>query len=430
MYNEYTGVTTRFLRDDERFILSEEKEMPLVIEAHDSTSAAFLQQFLASNNNKIIEDLANYGAILLRGFAINSDKEFEQTILSLPNFQGISEAFMSENGRTHVGELNYVLHTNSVYKTGGTLYLGGFHTENYYSADVPAYICFYCAEPSTLGGETGIISTEKIYGELDDTIKNKLENCPYFVGQWLVTEVASRYQISPGKVEEVCRNFDLPLVGAENERFILMHKPSVFEHPLTKEKALQINLFELPTLNKELRQCFMQDYPGRTWFWHRFFWRLPTPIFNTVESLAVMGIAFFNSPRNAWKIIHNKLAEFKAKRKNKLSAMNLLKVGSCFSHQDVKKLAKSMRKHYSSCIWQKGDILLIDNRKVMHAGMPGMGHRTIRAIIGNPVQMKYDAAGPGCISGEERSTGTIGAHLLIKKGDTVTGSQVELQTNE
>lgn len=124
MPKEYQGVITRFLHQDERFILSEENEMPLVIEADDATDFEFLKQFLASNSRQILEDMACYGAVLLRGFKIESEEQFERIILSIPEFRGISEAFMSEHGRVHVDNLNYVLHTNSVYKTGGTLYLG------------------------------------------------------------------------------------------------------------------------------------------------------------------------------------------------------------------------------------------------------------------------------------------------------------------
>ena len=60
--------------------------------------------------------MAHYGAVLLRGFDIFSDEQFEQTVLSIPQFKGISEAFMAETGRDRVGDLRYVLHTNSVYK--------------------------------------------------------------------------------------------------------------------------------------------------------------------------------------------------------------------------------------------------------------------------------------------------------------------------
>ena len=123
--------------------------MPLVIEANGSTNIGFLQEFLASHSANLLEDISKYGAVLLRGFDIASDEDFENTILSIREFRGINEAFMSEEGRIHVGNLKFVLHTNAVYKTGGTPYLGGFHSENYYTPDVPGYVCFCCFKPCT-----------------------------------------------------------------------------------------------------------------------------------------------------------------------------------------------------------------------------------------------------------------------------------------
>ena len=118
--------------------------------------------------------------MLLRGFAVVSDEDFGKTVLAIQGFRGISDAFMSEEGRIHAGNLKYVLYTNAVYKTGGTLYLGGFHSENYYTPDVPSYICFCCFKPSVLGGETGLINMEKMYQHLDEELKKKLENNDFF----------------------------------------------------------------------------------------------------------------------------------------------------------------------------------------------------------------------------------------------------------
>ena len=130
---------------------------------------------------------------------------------------GISEALMAEHGRERVDDLKYVLHTNTIFKTGGTLYLGGFHTENYYNPDVPGFISFCCLKPSALGGETGLVNMERVYEHLDDGLKRKLEEKAYFVEKWLVTDVADRYKISPETVEEICREFDLPVVGKGDE---------------------------------------------------------------------------------------------------------------------------------------------------------------------------------------------------------------------
>ncbi|MBA2652544.1 MAG: TauD/TfdA family dioxygenase [Tatlockia sp.] len=413
MNNSYADVTTRFLRKDERLILSEEEEMPLVIEAKSATDTQFLQEFLRSNSAQILDDIAKYGAVLLRGFDVNSDESFEKTVLSIQGLQGISDAFMSEEGRVHVDNLKYVLHTNSVYKTGGTLYLGGFHSENYYSPDVPAYICFFCRKPSSLGGETGLINMEKIYQILDENLKNKLRKNSYFVSKWLISDVAERYQISPEIIAEICKHFDLPIMNAGLDKFILMYKPNIFENLQTKRRSLQINFFEIPTLNAELRKFFIKDYPGKTWFWHRFVWRLPDPVLKIIEFFYIIFASFFSSPKNAVNILKSKWKTNRASRL--LPSFNTEKVGSCFNFHDTKNLARLMRNYYSSCIWKSGDVLLVDNRKVIHSGMPGAGPRLIRAMICNPLEMKYSAKESGFFVCKERETETIGSFMTSGK---------------
>lgn len=407
MIPSYSGVATRLLRQEERLILSEEEMMPLVIEAKESADPAFLQQFLSTHSADILADIANYGAVLLRGFAINNEHDFEKTILSVQGLRGISDAFMSEEGRVHVDDLKFVLHTNAVYKTGGTLYLGGFHSENYYTPDVPAYISFCCFKPSRRGGETGIINMRKVYEDLPADLKEKLNKNNFFVTKWLLSEVAKRYQTSEDKIEALCKQSNLPVVGKHPYKFILMYKPSIFRHPINQTDALQINLFEIETLNRELRQCFMDDYSGPEWFWHRFVWRLPKSIFHTLELIYISFASFFHSPKQACSLFIDKLKLKKALRKASFSHEEI-KVGHCFSDDEVKTLARLMRKSYSSCLWEKGDILLIDNKQVVHAGMPGTGPRLIRAMITNPIEMNYSYTQSGTIECKDKVNETIG----------------------
>ena len=190
-----------------------------------------------------------------------------------------------------------------------------------------------------------------------------------------------------------------------------MYKPSVFEHPLTKKKALQINLFEIEKLNAELRRCFNDDYTGKLWFWHRFVWKLPASIFKLLERIYVSFASFFYSPKDSLKILLTKINVHSA-LKNNTHTYNDVKVGDCFSDDDVKILAKLMRNYYSSCLWKKGDILLVDNRKVVHAGMPGKGPRLVRAMICNPLEMRYSFQEPGTLDCINRTTETIGHYMV------------------
>jgi len=411
MHNRYEGVTTRFLRSDERLMESDANELPFVIEAHHSKDVNFLQTFLAKYSTQILEDIAQYGAVLLRGFDVQSEHDFENTILKIQGFKGIGDAFMSEQGRVPVGHLKYVLHTNSVYKTGGTLYLGGFHSENYYSPDVPSYISFCCLKPSKLGGETGLVQMEKLYTQLDPALKAKLEKNAFFVSKWLMSEVVERYQVPAETIEQICAQFDLPIIGDDKDKFILMYKPSVFTHPITQTQALQINFFEIPSLNEEMRKHFMKDYEGKTWFWHRFVWRLPTFVLRLLELIYMSIASMYSSPKESFHILKTKYQTRKAAKKIAPLMANQTKVGSCFNEQEVKKLAQLIRQYYSSILWKKGDVLIVDNRKVAHAGMPGAGPRVIRAMIGNPLEMKYSHSASGHLYCKPRTTETIAYHL-------------------
>jgi alpha-ketoglutarate-dependent taurine dioxygenase len=408
----YEGVTTRFLTQEERLIPSLETQMPLVIEAKDQKDLPFLQDFLKKNSAELLNDAAKYGALLFRGFDVKTDLDFENAVLSINSLRGISDAFMSEHGRERVGDLKYVLHTNTLYKTGGTLYIGGFHSENYYSPDVPSYISFCCLKPSTLGGETGLINMEKVYEHLNVELKQKLESTAYFVEKWLVSDVAKRYGTDIATVLKICHEFDLPVIGEGKDQLILMYKPSVFQHPITQKKALAINMFSLPTLDKAMRKYFMEDYPGKPWFWHRFVWKMPSWLFKSIENVYIFFTNLFHSPKELYQI---SLSNWKTNKAFKKLPNAYPKVDSAFTKKEINLLARLMRDFYSSSLWQKGDILLVDNRKVAHAGMPGAGPRTIRALICNLIEMKYSLPQPGLLHCEDRTTETIGYTITHEK---------------
>lgn len=415
MRHAYSGVITRQLRPDERFIQSDEQEMPLVIEADQSKDLGFLQDFLHSHAQQIIGDIAHYGAVLLRGFAVNSEADFQSTVLSIDGLRGIEHAFMAEEGRIPVGDQKYVLHTNAVYKTGGTLYLGGFHSENYYSTDVPSYISFWCKQPSTIGGETGLINMRKVYAHIPEALKAKLEQQNFYVSKWRVEEIVERYHITAEAVESIAAHFKIPAMGKGKSRFLLMYKPNVFIHPHTNTQALQINFFEIAGLNEALRQCFMKDYAGNTWFWHRLVWRLPYWPLHCIERVYIIVASFLYSPRGSFKVFLNKIKTKIASVRSRNRAIlgtQTQRVGACFSDQDVAELAQRMRQYYCSSLWKKGDILLVDNLQVVHAGMPGSGERTVRAMICNVLEMDYNANQSGILTCRERSTETVGRYML------------------
>jgi alpha-ketoglutarate-dependent taurine dioxygenase len=378
MSHRYSGVTTRLLDRDERLIDTEEPT-PLVIERRGSSSSlGFLREFLSSNSSQIVMDIATHGAVLLRGFDLRSPQDFESAVLAIANFQGINECLMSEPGRDVVKGTRFVLHTNSLYRTGGSLYLGGFHSENYYSPDVPSYISFFCEQASQLGGETGLVNTAKLFSDLPEAVKTKLTERAYWIIAWPLAKMASRYGVNAQQMEQFCLDSGLPIVTRQGQKYASMYKPCVIEHPLTKEHALAFNYsVELlkSGLDRAIQRLFLPSYLSKEWLLHRLSWRFP--VIGVLDKLDVLS----RDPGTVWRSLFRTPFD--------------VCVNEIFDKEAVGRLAMSIRNRYSSFKWRANDVLLVDNLKMAHGGMPGSGARTLRVLITNPIRMRYDSKGPG-----------------------------------
>lgn len=417
---QYSGVVARIIRENERLVTTIEKQTPLVIEPEHATDTESLQAFLASNSLEILSDIACHGAVLLRGFNVNSESDFEKIVLSIRGMRGIDHVIMSEAGRTTVNNTRFVLHTNANYKTGGTLGLGGFHNENYYLPDVPRYISFLCIQPSWLGGETGLVDCAALYRDLPDTLKSKLERRNFKVSSWPISEVATRYTLSHEQVEQFCSNAGLSVIAGDGQRLIVMSKPSVIENPTTKERALLINFsaeLDRHGLKQALYRAFHADYLGWRWTIHRLTWR-----FDWIMRIQPRR-PFWTLRRSfgfAWRSI---VKPTKGRHHRGMETTPLeARVGDAFTGDEIETLAVTIRKHYSSFKWKSGDVLLIDNLKMAHAGMPGFGPRLLRALISNPIKLPCSPGGAGLyILDENDLCETLGAQIV--RGSEIPPSQ-------
>ena len=395
----YSGVITRLLDRDERLIDTDEAT-PLVIERQgNSGSLGFLREFLSSNSSKIVMDIATHGAVLLRGFDLRSSQDFESATLAISNFQGINECLMSEPGREVVKGTRFVLHTNNLYRTGGSLYLGGFHSENYYSPDVPSYISFFCEQASRVGGETGLVNTAKLFSDLPEAVKTELKQRAYWATAWPVAKMASRYGLTAQQIEQFCLDSGLPVVTQQGQKYASMYKRCVIEHPITKEHALAFNYsvdLMKSGLDRAIQRYFLSDYTSKEWRLHRLSWRFP--LIGVLDKLDVL----FRDPGTVWRTLFRK--PFDAR------------VGEIFSKEATSLLAASIRHRYSSFKWRAGDMLIVDNLKMAHSGMPGSGARTLRVLICNPIRMRYDSKGPGVhVVSVDSHHPTLGAQLSVRR---------------
>lgn len=403
----YKNVLTRFLKNEERACVSHETELPLVIEATQSHDVEFLWNFLSTNSKQILKDITTYGAVLLRGFDVKSGAEFEKTLLSINGLKGISELFMPVVGRVYIDGLKYVLHPNIFYKTGGGFEIGDFHHENYYTSDVASYVSFCCLKPSRIGGETGLVKMSKVYKGCSSSLKEKLESSTCFVKQWEITDIAKRYKISHDSVIKIVSEFGLPIC---NKKVVHMYKPSVLEHPMTKEKFFQLHFNAINGMRSSIRTLFKSDYNGPQWTLHRIVWSFPR-----ISYFLGLSIKLLSNYKLLLYYLHIKKTATSYKKNPPL--FDKTTVNSMFDTEDKDQLCALMRAHYTSFLWRAGDVLLIDNLQVAHAGMPGKGPRILRTMLCNPIKMNYTYSASGVQSVEQSLTETLGEQLVKESGE-------------
>jgi alpha-ketoglutarate-dependent taurine dioxygenase len=393
MSHAYQGVTSRQVYSQERRIDTAEPT-PLVIEGANCRSVDFLCSFIATRSPEIHADIATHGAVLFRGFDVRSARDFEKAVLSLSGFEGIDGCLMSERGRDRVEDTRFVLYTNKLYRTGGSLYLGGFHCENFYSPDVPRFIAFYCDRASDLGGETGLVNTAGLYAALPQLLKHQLEAQPFWATAWPVHELAARYGLRTEQVERFCSDFGISVVARRGRKYASLYKPCVIEHPTTRERCLAFN-FSMELIRQgfdhTLQKVFTKDYRGKEWWRHRMSWKIP--VLGLIDKVDM----FLHDPVSVWQALIEKPLG--------------TRVGDLFDATSIERLAHSLRNHFSAFTWRGGDVLIVDNVKMAHCGMPGFGPRVLRALIGNPIRMPYAPGGLGIHIADPNVLPTLAAEI-------------------
>lgn len=412
MTAHYEGARARRLHANERGTGSQRPDMPLVLEPQGGRSLSDLCALLGRHSTDIVADLAEHGAILLRGFDLRTSHDFERAVLSIQGMKGMASAFNSEPGRVVVDDTKYVLHTNTLYKTGGGWFIGGFHTENHYVADVPRFISFFCLRPSRQGGETGLLDTAGLYRELPPELQHALQERRYAVGGFVpLAQLDQRYGVGVERLEQLARERGFDVAERGGERCLAFHKPFVARHPLSGELSLMCNLSgELGSIGlaRELHKAFLPDYRGLRWLPHRALWR------------AVLTLDAVLHPRTAWPALDALLQRLQ--REPKREPVDAKWLRNVASSRHMSRVARSLRKNFACFRWQTGDLLLIDNIRVAHSGMPGFGARELRALIATPIDMPLSPQGPGVFDAAPSERPTLSVALEQQRHSSVATS--------
>jgi amino acid adenylation domain-containing protein len=321
------GVDLSRLSSVERTFLQPDQTLPLVLTPE--TSNIDLPEWAASNKASVAADLLTHGAILFRGFELDSVDEFEQFASTLcPELFG-------EYGDLPREGMGGKVYGSTPYPSDETIL---FHNESSHMHRWPMLIWFYCVKPAEHGGESPIVDCRKLYRSLDPVIREEFEG----KGLMYVRNFTDGLDVSwqdffhtsdKSQVEAYCRRAGIDFEWKKDNGLRTRQLcPAVVRHPQTGELVFfnQLQLHHIWCLGPAVRESLLSLMKE--------------------EDL----------PRNVY-----------------------YGDGSKIEDSVMEYLGELYRKTCVSFLWQEHDVLMLNNMLVAHSRNPFVGERKIVVALGN-----------------------------------------------
>jgi amino acid adenylation domain-containing protein len=279
----------------------------------------------ASNNRELIErELLAHGAVLFRGFQVDSLMDFDLFVKATS--EELLEYTEPSSPRLEVGDKIY---TSTEYPADQWIYL---HNEMSYSHNWPRRVFFFCETPAERGGETPIAFSKRVFELLDPKIRRRfIENGVMYVrnfGNGLGLPWQKVFRSGERSVvERYCRQSEIDFQWSGDGRLTTRQvRRAAIRHPVTFDELWfnQAHAFHASSLQPEVRQSLLQQMD---------------------ES---------DLPRNAF-----------------------YGDGSPIEDSVIGEIHEAYRRASVSFTWEKGDILMLDNMLVAHGRAPFAGPRKI-----------------------------------------------------
>ena len=140
-------------------------ELPLVFEPNQENVS--LLSWAASQRDLVESKLLQHGAVLFRGFGLDTVEQFQEVARALtPNLLDYTERAAP---RLEVGKSIY---TSTEFPPDQTIPM---HHEMSYSHNWPTKLYFFCAQPAREGGCTPLADDRKVLQRIDPGIRQRFE---------------------------------------------------------------------------------------------------------------------------------------------------------------------------------------------------------------------------------------------------------------
>lgn len=309
------GITTSYLSQDHRF--------PLVIQPVNAGYS--LNSWIAEHMEEFDQQLHRHGALLFRGFNINTVEKFQQLMNEFP--QKMLDYKLRSSPRF---ELTSNVYVSTTYPEDQTI---NMHSESSYAPAHPERITFCCITPALERGETPIADNRLILQYLGSDLKQKFADKGILYRRHLNPLLGLKWQevfqtSDKDVVEMECRdnNMDIQWNG-EDELTLTWNKDAIWQHPVTGEA---------------------------TWFNH--------------------GL-FFNKHMLDEQVLQSVTSD------DELPNNTFFGDGTEISAAEIAEIKAAYEQATFAFLWEKGDVLFLDNLFFSHGRSPYKGERKIIVSI-------------------------------------------------
>ncbi|MEX2588559.1 MAG: TauD/TfdA family dioxygenase [Chitinophagales bacterium] len=333
----------------------EEISLPLVAEAKEDKSKAALIEWIDQNKEFIDKQIYKDGAILFRGFDINTAQDFEDVAIKID--PDLKNNYLGTSPRNSVTK--YVFSASEL----PSHYPIMQHCEMSFLPNPPRKLFFFCETQPELGGETPIVNFRKVYEQMDPEIRQEFEtrgikNIRNYNGPnskskfdlWKLKRWDEMFLTDDKNVaEEKSKENGLEVIWKDNDKLRLINdQEACITHPVTGEKVWfnHLQVFHRSAAAIEYKKIHKLQGNLRSFFYNNFI------------SIMTFFKEKFSSPME--------------------QAMHCtFKDGSEIPRAYVEHVEDLIWKNMSVFPWKKGDVVAIDNYSTSHGRLPYVGDRNI-----------------------------------------------------
>ena len=303
-----------------------ERPLPLVVTPKEPMH---IEDWAPRNQDFIERNLRKYGAILFRGFGVDSVERFDTSVNAFT-----SRLMSYTEGATPRLKLKDKLYTSTEFPAEHPIAL---HNELSYVITYPTKLWFCCVTAPPVGGETPIADVRRVYQRLSPATLAKFEEKGWMLvrnyGDGLSLPWQTVFHTDDRDVlAEYCRNNKVEVEWKDGGRLRTRHiRPATRIHPVTGEKV---------------------------WFNHVAFWHISS-LYADLREEFLRQWTEMDIPYNTY-----------------------YGDGTRIEDEVVAELRDAYDRETVMFRWQAGDLVMIDNISVAHGRSPYSGPRRILAAMG------------------------------------------------